>query len=70
MGRPTKIRDAKSAQDFRDAVVEKWKEIRRKVRPVPEPEYTDQPALPRVLPQRDLGSSRGFGRRSFFDDDE
>lgn len=34
MARPTKIRNAKTAQDFRDAVVERWHQIWRRAPPL------------------------------------
>ena len=70
MARPTKIRDAKSAQDFRDAVVERLKAIQRKARPALPVESPDEPVTPRVPPPRRGDSFRDFGPRRFFDNDD
>ena len=75
MGRPTKIRNAANAQDFRDAVVERMKQIHRKVRPLPQPECPDEPVTPRVSRPRGAAPGRFsedhvLGRRSFFDNDD
>ena len=80
MPRPTKIRQARSAEDFRDAVVERWRQIwRRAPKPVP-PESPDEPPPPtrpagrRPYPGgrvfEDLPPRHGLGRGMFDDDDE
>ena len=80
MPRPTKIRQAKSAEDFRDAVVERWRQIwHRAPKPssVMNPDEPPPPTRPsgrrpfsggRSL--EDLPLRHGLGRRMFDDDDD
>ena len=73
VARPTKIRQAKSAEDYRDAVVERWRQIHRRA-PRPGPAVApDEPSLPpRLLPARRsfLPPGREPGRGVFDDEDD
>ena len=79
MARPTKIRQAKSAEEYRDAVVERWKEISKGTPKARPPENPDAPPPPPRQPRRmypggrvfeDLPPRHGFGRGDFNDDDD
>jgi hypothetical protein len=82
MPRPTKIRQAKSAEDFRDAVVERWRQIWRRAPPTSPVQDPDEPLRgtpppparsPRTYPGgrvfKDLPPRHGLGRGVFDDDD-
>ena len=75
MPRTTKIRQAKSAEEFRDAVVERWKQIYRGAPTPPAVQNPDEPPPPprqlrRTYPggREDLPPRHGLGRGMFDDD--
>ena len=63
--RPAKIRDARTAPDFRDAVVERWRKIRGRRDPLPGFETPDQPPEARRDPSRDRRPYRSEEPRGF-----
>ena len=79
MPRPTKIRQARSAEEFRDAVTERWRQIWRRMPQAPLVQNPDEPPPPPKQQVRreypggrafeDLPFRHGLGR-GVFDDDE
>lgn len=79
MPRLTKIRQARSSEEFRDALVERWRQIFRRRPKAPEVANPDEPPPPPRSPGRahpggrvfeDVPRRHGLGRGVFDDDDE